>query len=112
MVISPIGHSDNKVILLLPKYRSQLKRGLPVNKTIHVWNEKTSETLRLCFELTDWDWFFNDSGFNPLTDVITSYISFCEDIVTPAKQITIHPNNNPWVTKNMKMCLGKMAFGR
>ena len=56
--------------------------------------------------MTDWDLFFNDSGFNPLTDVITSYISFCEDTVTPAKQITIHPNNNPWVTKNMKMCLG------
>lgn len=110
----PIGRSDHNVILLLPKYRSQLKRGAPVKKIINVWNEETSETLRGCFELTDWGLFSEDCGndFNLLTDVITSYILFCEDVVTTTKSITIHPNNKLWVTKDMKICLvlKKKAF--
>lgn len=64
--------------------------------------------------MTDWGLFFEDCGndFNLLTDVITSYILFCEDVVTPTKQITIHPNNKQWVTKDMKICLvlKKKAF--
>ncbi len=39
--------------------------------------------------------FFNDRGGDPhaLTDVLTSYILFCEETVTHTKQITIHQNN-------------------
>lgn len=50
----PISQSDHNVILLLPKYRSKLKREAPVTKTIRVWNEEATETLRGCFEITDW----------------------------------------------------------
>ena len=56
----------------------------------------------------------NDCGgnFNELIEVVTSYILFCEDTVTPTKQITLHPNNKKWVTKESKICLNnkKMAF--
>ncbi|KAK7909723.1 hypothetical protein WMY93_014407 [Mugilogobius chulae] len=47
-----------------------------------------------------------------LTDVITSYIMFCEDSVTPTRDIVIYPNNKKWITKDMKNCLKekKMAF--
>lgn len=40
-----------------------------------------------------------------LTDVLTSYILFCEDTVTPTQHITIHPNNKKWLTRDMKICL-------
>ena len=42
-------------------------------------------------------------------DVVTSYIKFCVDSVIPSKQITIFPNNKPWVTKdlNLKAVLNK-----
>lgn len=109
----PLGLSDHNVILLLPNYRSRLKTEGLVTKTIRVWNEDTSETLKGCFELTDWDLFFNDCGdnFNMLSEVLTSYIMFCEDNVTLTKQVTLYPNNR-WVTKDMKYCLKekKRAF--
>lgn len=64
----PLGFSDHNVILLLPKYRSRLKTEGTITKNIRIWNEEASETLRGCFELTDWDLFFNDCGndFNRL----------------------------------------------
>lgn len=50
--------------------------------------------------------------FSRLSDVLTSYIVFCEEIATQTKQITFHPNNKDWVTKDMKTCLveKKRAF--
>ena len=110
----PLGRSDHNVILLLPTYRSKLKTGETITKTIRVWNDETTEALKGCFELTDWDLFFDTHGndLNMLTDVLTSYFSFCEDTVTQTKQITIHPNNKKWVTRDMKICLvqKKAAF--
>ncbi len=84
----PLGRSDHNVILLLPKYRSQLKTGEPIKKSIRVWNNEATETLQGCFELTDWNLFFNDrdDNFNMLTEVLTSYILFCEDTVTIVRE--------------------------
>lgn len=31
-------------------------------------------------------------------------IIFCEENITPTKQVTIHPNNKMWVTKDVKAC--------
>ena len=42
-----------------------------------------------------------------LVDVVTSYTQFCVDSVIPSKQITIFPNNKPWVTKDLKGVLNK-----
>ncbi len=105
----PLGLSDHNVILLLPKYRSQLKTGEIITKTISTWNEDASETLKGCFELTDWDVFFDDCGddINMLSNVLTAYILFCEETVTPTKLATIYPKNKKWITKDMRACLVK-----
>lgn len=85
-----------------------------ITQCIRVLNKEAAESLKGCFELTDWDLFFNDSdnNLNLLTDLITSYILFCEDTVTPIKQISIFPNNKKWVNKDIKICLvqKKKAF--
>ena len=47
------------------------------------------------------------TSFNELTDVISSFISFCVESVIPSKHITIFPNNKPWVTKDLKGVLNK-----
>lgn len=36
-----------------------------------------------------------------------SYISFCEQIITPRKIITLYPNNEPWVTNSLKNILNQ-----
>lgn len=90
-----LGLCDHNVILLLLKYRPQLKTGELSQKTISIWNEDASETLNGCFELTDWGLFFHDCGddFNILSNVLTAYILFYEETVTPTKIVTINPNN-------------------
>ena len=49
---------------------------------------------------------------NEATDVISSYINFCEDMLVPAKIVKIFPNNKPWVTKALKKTINekKIAF--
>ena len=46
-------------------------------------------------------------SLDELTDVVSSYISFCVDTVIPSKQTVIFPNNKPWVTKELKSVLNK-----
>ncbi len=82
----PLGKSDHNVIHLLPKY---------------------------CFEETNWDIFFQScQDADELTDTITSYIKFCEDSVSETKSVKCFPNNKPWVSRQLKMCLNerKVAF--
>ena len=67
-----------------------------------------------CLELTDWDVFFknDDSDLNLVTDKISSYLTFCTKSVIRSKQVRLYPNNKPWVTKHLKICLNKkkLAF--
>ena len=52
--------------------------------------------------------FYNAcSDLNELVDVVSSYITFCVDSVIPTKEITVYPNNKPWVTKKLKGLLNK-----
>lgn len=87
----PLGLLDLDVILLLPKYRSQLKTQGFIAKAIRIWNEDATETLQDCFEWTDWGLFFNDceDDLNVCSEVLTSYIIFCEENITPTKHVTI-----------------------
>lgn len=43
-----LGQSDHNVILLLLKYKSQLKTRETITKNIKVWNNEATETLRGC----------------------------------------------------------------
>jgi hypothetical protein len=48
--------------------------------------------------------FLQDCGenVNELTSVITSYITFCYDLHAVKKEITIFPNNKPWVSSQLR----------
>lgn len=109
-----LGRSDHNVILLLPWYRQKMKTDKTQTKIIKTWNNDSIEELRGCIESTDWDVFFknNDPDLDLLTDSISSYLTFCTDVVIPSKQVRLHPRNEPWVTKDLKICLNKkkLAF--
>lgn len=101
------------MIHLLPSYRQQVKRERPQTRVIWQWDDDSTETLRGCFEATDWDVFFQDETDNDrLTDAITSYVQFCEENVVATKHVRIYSNNKPWITKDLKQCLNekKVAF--
>ena len=69
--------------------------------------------LQGCFDCTDWDVLKGVSeSVNEATDVISSYINFCEDMQIPTKMVKIFPNNKPWITKALKKTLNekKIAF--
>ncbi len=42
-----------------------------------------------------------------LTDVVSSYILFCEDMLIPCKTVKIFPNNKPWFTKSLKALMNE-----
>ena len=109
----PLGRSDHNVIHLLPRYRQKLKSEPPQTQQIKLWTKDSIETLRNCFETTDWDVFFDscESDQDELSDTITSYVLWCERVV-PTKEVRIYPNNKPWLSKELKHFLNekKLAF--
>lgn len=38
---------------------------------------------------------------------LSSYVTFCVDLVIPTKKVVIYPNNKPWVTKEFKCVINK-----
>ena len=77
------------------------------------WDHEATETLRGCFEATDWDVFFdNECNLDTVSDSITSYISFCEETIVPKKEVKIYANTKPWVNREMTQILKekKQAF--
>ncbi len=60
--------------------------------------------LRDCLEVTDWSVFKESCvDLNEYTEVVTSYISFCETVCVPSKAVTIYNNNKPWFNKEIKI---------
>jgi hypothetical protein len=71
-------------------------------KTISVWNDDVAARLSGCFACTDLDMFVrNCSDINELTDTVTDYIKFCEEMIIEKKTIKIYPNNKPWITREV-----------
>jgi hypothetical protein len=96
-----LGKSDHISVLLLPKYKQQLKSQPVQKKTVKVWNRENIEKLQGCFDCTNWE-VFEEEDVNRMTDVVTSYINFCEDLCISEKTVTVYPNQKPWVTKEFK----------
>ena len=73
-----------------------------------VWNEDSVARLQGCLDCTDWD-VFRDScdSLDELTDVVTSYVSFCVDTVIPVQKCKVYPNNKPWVYKQLTKVLNE-----
>ena len=47
----------------------------------------------------------SSADINELTDVVTSWVSYCESIVIPNKCVKVYPNSKPWVPKSLKSLL-------
>lgn len=100
---APLGMSDHNMVYLVPSDKSVLKRNKPERRSVPVWSEESTHCLQDCFHNTDWDLFINVcEDIDELTDVVSSYVSFCEASIIPRKEIFIYPNNKPWVSKSVK----------
>jgi hypothetical protein len=98
-----IGLSDHDTIHLLPAYRPKIQTDPVVTKTVKVWSTESVEQLQGCFDCTDWNVFLDSSDdVNEAADVVSEYIVFCENMIVPAKEIKLYPNNKPWISKSLK----------
>lgn len=62
-------------------------------------------------ESTDWNNFLpSASNIIEQVDTVSSHITFFVDNIIPTKEVTIFPNNKPWITKELKEILNKRTF--
>ena len=111
--LPPLGASDHDVIHLTPAYKSNFKTTKPVQKTVREWTDDTKETMRSCFQTTDWSVFTNNcDDLDNLTETVTDYINFCKENIVKTKTVKCFKNNKPWVDKQLKTLLNlkKQAF--
>ncbi len=58
---------------------------------------------KACLNLTDWSVFeAAATDLDELTEIVTSYISFCEDICIHTRTFLSFNNDNPWFTGKLK----------
>lgn len=101
---APLGRSDHAVLLLIPKYRQKLKSVKKTSKSIRSWSIDAIETLKGCFECTNWDIFSAAcDSLDELTDTVMSYVKFCEEICIPTKTVTFYGNKKPWFSKDLHL---------
>ena len=98
-----LGLSDHCLVHLIPTYRQKLKCAKPVVRTVKRWTDESKMQLQACFDCTDWSVFeAAASDLNELTDTVTSYISFCEDMCVQTKTFCTFNNNKPWFTARLR----------
>jgi len=53
-----------------------------------------------------------DTDMDRRVSAITDYINFCRDTVIPVRTVRCYPNNNPWITSDIKDLMNqkKRAF--
>ncbi|KAJ4939516.1 hypothetical protein JOQ06_028964 [Pogonophryne albipinna] len=74
---APLGKSDHAMLLLIPKYKQQLKSSETPIKSSKSWSTEAIEKLRGCFACTDWEVFHAAGDLHAYTDTVTSYVQFC-----------------------------------
>ena len=94
------------MIHMTGKYKSKLKQRKPRSIVKLTATEETYETLNACFDMTDWSLFVDDcvDDVNRITDVVSSYITFCRDLHM-VKKIKIYNNNKPWMSTDLRECI-------
>ncbi|KAK3546757.1 hypothetical protein QTP70_035027 [Hemibagrus guttatus] len=98
-----LGLSDHCLVHLLPTYRPKLKSAKPVVRTVKRWTSETEQDLQPCFECTDWSIFeAGATDLDELTETVTSYISFCEDMCIPTRTYLSFNNDKPWFTSKLR----------
>ncbi len=80
-----------------------LKSSKPVLRTVKRWTNEAEQDLKVCFDLTDLSVFeAAATNLDELTETVTSYISFCEDICIPTRTFLPFNNDKPWFTGKLK----------
>ena len=102
--LPPLQNSDHNMIYMIPRYKPKLKQNKPRTVKKTVLNETSSDELNACFELTNWEIFEQEAygDVNILTDLVTSYVTFCTDMILESKQVKVYPNNKPWVKASLR----------
>ncbi|KAL0147066.1 hypothetical protein M9458_057590, partial [Cirrhinus mrigala] len=81
----------------------KLKAAKPVLRTVKRWTNEAEQDLQACFEWTVWSVFeAATTNLDELTETVTSYISFCEDICIPTRTFLSFNNDKPWFTGKLK----------
>ncbi len=94
--LAALGLSDHCLVHLIPTYKQILK-------SVKRWINEAEQDLKACFDLTDWTVFeaaAND--LDELTETVTSYISFCEDMCIPTRTRLTYNNDKPWFTTKLR----------
>ncbi len=95
--------SDHCLVHLIPTYRQKLKSAKPVLRTVKRWTNEAERDLHACFHLTDWTVFeAAATNLDELTETVTSYISFCEDMCIPSRSHLTYNNDKPWFTAKFR----------
>ena len=81
--------SDHCDVHLLPKYRQLVKREGPKTRIIRKWDHDTAETMRGCFEGTNWDILYENE----------------DELATVTDSIKVYANSKPWVNRELKTIL-------
>ncbi len=98
-----LGLSDYCLVHLIPTYRQKLKSAKPVLRTVKRWTNEAEQDLKACFDLTDWTVFeAAATDLDELTETLTSYISFCEDLCIPTRTHLTYNNDKPWFTAKLR----------
>ncbi|KAL0201505.1 hypothetical protein M9458_004692, partial [Cirrhinus mrigala] len=106
-----LGQSDHLSLFLTPKYSPLINRVKPSVKTIKVWPVGVDFTLQDRFLHTDWSMFTTQAtcgshtNIDSYTSSVLDYINTTIDSVTTQKQITIYPNQKPWMNKEVRLLL-------
>lgn len=83
----------------------------PSNQWRKLWNVGLRTVSQLCRHVlkVQAGMFFFDTveDINELIDAISSYVTFCVDLVVPTKKVIWYPNNKPWITKELKSVINK-----
>ncbi len=72
-------------------------------RTVIRWTNEVEQDLKACFDLTDWSVFeAAATDLDELTETVTSYISFCEDMCIPTRTHLTYNNDKPWFTAKLR----------
>ncbi|XP_076836629.1 uncharacterized protein LOC143482213 [Brachyhypopomus gauderio] len=99
-----IGQSDHLSIFLTPRYSPLIQRVKPTVRTIKVWPEGTDAVLQDRFRNTDWN-TFTHTDLDQYASSVLDHISTTIDSVTTQKQITMYPNQKPWMNRDVRLRL-------
>lgn len=103
-----LGASYHNSVYLMPVYKPSFRRLEREERTVKLWSEDSISSLQACFECTDWECFQEGSeNIDELADTVSSYVTFCVDMVILTKTTVTFPNNKPWVTKELKSVINK-----